>query len=98
MIEAKIFPIGITEHQGKVLARDLMIKVMGETFVMTIGTQEYINDLRTSSPKDTKIEPIFVTDNVESLDEITGKLLKTPIADLMPFLTKQVESKDEDNP
>lgn len=90
MKESRIIPMSFVENQGRVLARDLIIEAMGKTYVLTVGTQEYMNQLKGAMPPDIKeVGPILLTDNLEDFSELRKNLLERPLSDLMPFLVEQ---------
>lgn len=95
MKEQRILPMSIVENEGIVMARELVIEAMDKTYVLTVGTPEYVNQLKiTTLPDVDATSLVFVVDNVQDFEKLKVDLIKQPLKDLMPFLIEQKEDKE----
>ena len=93
--QEKCLGIGENKRQDQIMARDLMISLDSKHYIITVGTPQYLADLKShhrrldaSSEFD---EKIYILDDVSDVSELCRKLLRIPFEDLSPYLVEQNE-------
>lgn len=99
MIEQNCYSINHFEDQGRITSRDLIVYRDNKSYIIRIGTLDYVNQVKSYNEgldPTLQIENnIYVLENVSDPDVICQKLAQVPFPDLEPYLTEQVQIPEE---
>lgn len=97
------FPIGRALKNGKPIAMDVFLVRNGIEYIATVGTKEYLRDLKREKERLVKkksvpvnelvIDPVILVDNFKDMNAIRKMLLGIPISKISPYLTPQQKQK-----
>ncbi len=76
--------------EDKVLARDILLVRDGQSYSITVCTQEYLNLPKPDGSPDA--DKLYLMADVTSVEKVCQELTPKPLEELSPFLTPQTNS------
>ncbi len=98
--------VGHVEKFGRVVANDILFLKDNTPYMVTIGTVEYVDDLKNANEKnidktlesfEAGEENVYVVDDPTDVERIRNKLLKAPLNEIETFLTPQEMDEESRN-
>lgn len=88
-----IFQLGTVENAGNVVERDLEVRYRGRIYILSVGTQNYLDALRAYnqrfSPEEQLDENMLVMQTVNDLNLVIRTLRGMDFEAIAPYLVEQ---------
>src|SRR3989338_8881121 len=92
----------LPDKEGKVVERDIMLRIDGEVFILGVATRgRKARVIRNNEnlPQEQQIDDLLLEipglDDLTDLDKVIGLISDMSLADVKPFLVKQTDDDEE---
>lgn len=94
-VPESIFSLGIVEKGDQIVQRDLMLMYEGKKYILSVGTQNYLDALikyNQGFPEEEQLDDkVLVLGSVHKLEGVISNLSTLEPQEVVPYLTEQKE-------